>query len=152
MSESCGQGQEPRTRWGLLIGCLGAGCIVLVLAAAGVVAAGVFGFFSLLKGSGAYELALERIQESTTVADAIGRPVEPGWWVMGHLRYSDGSGSAGLTIPLRGPKGKATAYAEAARKRSQWHLLSLRVVIRETGETIELVEPSGTEDMRAPPV
>jgi len=152
MSESCGQTHEPRTRWGLVIGCLGAGCIVSVLAAAGVVAAAVFGFLSLLKGSGAYELALERIQESAAVADAIGRPVEPGWWVMGHVQYSDGSGSAGLTIPLRGPKGKAIAYVEAARERGQWRLVSLRVVIRETGETIELLKPSGTEDMRPPPV
>jgi len=152
MPEARAQAQRSGLRWGLVIGCLGAGCIMLVLAAAGIVVAATVGLFALLKGSGAYELALERIQGSTAVVDAIGRPVEPGWWVLGRIEYSGNSGSAELTIPLLGPKGRATAYAEAVREGGKWRLVALSVVIHKTGQRIELVEPPGAQETRPPPV
>jgi hypothetical protein len=102
----------------------------------------VFGF---MKSSGAYEGALERVRASPAVHDALGAPIEDGFYVTGNIQVSGPSGKAELAFPVSGPKGAATVYVAASKSMGEWHFDQLVVEVSDGGERIEVSEtPAGT--------
>jgi hypothetical protein len=107
-----------------------------------VVAACFCGFFALvmsfMKSSDAYSVALERAKSAPAVIDALGTPIEDGFFVTGSVNIYGSSGKADLAIPISGPKGEATVYVAAKKSLGVWHFDGLVVDIIKTATRIDL--------------
>lgn len=88
-----------------------------------------FGLQSILKGNGAYELAMQELRSSPEVAEVFGRPLEEGFFPTGSVSTSGRSGSADLAIGISGPRAEGTAYVKAVREHGRWRLTDLTVRI-----------------------
>ena len=116
------------------------GCLTLIIVVGGCIA-GLVGFvFSMIKSSDAYKDALAAAQTSTVVQKALGTPIEAGFLVSGNINVSGTSGNANLAIPISGPNGEATIYVVATRLQGKWTFNTLRVVVKDSGERIDLLE------------
>lgn len=119
------------------------------LLALGIVLAVVIGAVVLgsIRSSGAYEQALADVRESPRMQEALGTPIEPGWWVSGSVDVSGPSGEAGISFPVSGPEGEATVYVEASRRAGRWILTLLEAEL-EGGERIDLLgEETGAREV-----
>lgn len=114
-------------------GCLGALVLVLV-AAAGF----AYLLFGALRHSGVYQDALREARRSPAVREALGEPIEPGWFVTGNINVTPASGDAKLAIPLRGPRGRGMLYVEAVKRAGQWQM-NLLDLAPSTGARINLL-------------
>jgi len=117
------------------------GCLTLAAIASVAVVGLVLMVFGLIKSCGAYEIALERVQEDAAVVERLGRPIEPGWYVTGNVHLSGASGRASMSFPVAGPDGSATVHIEATKTMGQWTAQRLVVEIKGTRERIVLVQP-----------
>jgi hypothetical protein len=116
-----------------------AGCLTMLVLAVGFVAL-IFTFvFGLMKSSDVYKEALARATASSAVIEALGTPIEPGFFAGGNIETSGPSGSANLSIPIAGPKGKGTIYLEARKSAGKWEFSLLTVEIAQTGQRIDLL-------------
>jgi len=99
------------------------------LAIASIVAFCVIPLFFAVEGeirsSDAYKLTLNTAKASPCVARALGSPVEPGWMMEGSVTESSVEGSAALSIPVRGPKGKGNLDVQAKKLNGEWRIDSL---------------------------
>lgn len=101
---------------------------VLVISIAGLIFAFLYSIMMWMKSNGAYELAVVEATQHHRVVEALGEPVETGWYVVGNIRYVNADGAAELQIPLQGPSGEGTLYVVAEREAGVWefeHLLFL---------------------------
>jgi hypothetical protein len=95
--------------------------------------------FGAMKQSDAYKMAVARAKADQRVTNALGTPVEEGWFLWGsRTEVSGSSGEADLSIPISGPKGKGTIYAVATKSAGDWTFSKLNVKIESTGETVDL--------------
>lgn len=125
-------------RWGLA-GCFG--FMVLGVAAVGLVFLALMASF---RSSDVYQEALSRARASSLVAESVGKPVEPGFFVMGNINveYKAGghsTGEADLRIPISGPKGSGTIVSEATKVGGEWQFSRLVVEVAGRG-AIDLLE------------
>jgi len=97
-------------------------------------------FFTMgvLKQTDAYKTALARAQENPAVIEAIGSPISQTGIVSGKSNVTGPTGEAKLSIPLKGPKGKAILYVEATKSADVWYFQTMLVKIEKTGERIDL--------------
>ncbi|MHC4218901.1 MAG: cytochrome c oxidase assembly factor Coa1 family protein [Planctomycetota bacterium] len=134
------QQQPPRNWWSrnwkwFLPVCIG----TPVLVCGGFVALLVSAVFGLIKGSEVYEQAMYTARTDTAVIAAMGTPIEDGYLVTGNIEFDASSGSADLAIPISGPNGTGTIYADADKYQGEWYFNSLGVVVEETDEWIDLL-------------
>ena len=83
-------------------------------------------------------MALARAQTNPALIEAIGSPISQRGIVSGNSNVNGAVGEANLSIPLNGPKGKATLYVEARKSTDLWVFQTLTVKIEKTGERIDL--------------
>jgi hypothetical protein len=119
----------------LAIGC----SIILVLGLASMVAIFVF-VFTVIKHSDVYREAYSRSASDPRVVEALGTPIEKGWWVIGKVSVDNNSGTANIDFPISGPKGKARVHAAASRDNDTWTYSTI-VVRPETGAEIDVLHP-----------
>jgi len=81
---------------------------------------------------------LVRTKANQAVIEAIGSPISQTGIVSGNSNVSGAVGEANLSIPLSGPKGKATLYVEAKKSADTWFFQTMVVKIEKTGERIDL--------------
>jgi len=93
---------------------------------------------SMMKQSEAYKIALARAQANSAVIEAIGSPISQKGIVSGNSNVNGATGEVNLSIPLSGPKGKATLYVEAKKSTDIWLFQTMVVKIEKTGERIDL--------------
>src|SRR6185436_9997466 len=108
------------------------GCLVLLLpllAIGGFVGTILAIVFGSIKSSDVYEEALARARANPAVVEALGQPVEDGWLVGGNINVNGPSGSADLSAPLHGPKGKGTLYIVATKSAGRWEYETLEVEV-----------------------
>jgi len=140
--------EQPRTwwqrnwKWFVPVCCLGAVALVAVF----IVLISTF-VFGLIKSSGVYKDALAIAQTHPAVVEALGIPIEAGFFVMGNINASGPTGHADLVIPISGPKSKGTIYAKASRHGGEWTFSELFVQIKATNEKIDLIEHREYERM-----
>ena len=124
-------------------GCLKAfaiGCsIILVLGAAAIIALFVF-VFSVIKRSDVYNEAYSRSVSDPRVVEALGTPIEKGWWVMGNVNIDANGGNADINFPISGPKGKAKVHASATRDANAWNYSAITVK-PDVGAEIDVLHP-----------
>jgi len=121
--------------WFVPVGCLGS--LGLFAAFIALIVSLVFG---IMKSSDVYKNAFSRAKENPAVQNVIGIPIEKGMWVAGNINVNNSSGQADLSIPIAGPKGKATIYVVASKSAGQWTFSTLTVEIKESGQKINLLE------------
>jgi Cytochrome oxidase complex assembly protein 1 len=92
------------------------------------------------RNSGAYSGALDRARASAVVREALGSPIRDGIFFTGKIEVSGSSGRANLSIPIQGPKGRGALYVEASKDLGEWQFIRLVVVVKATGESIDLSE------------
>lgn len=103
-------------------------------------AGGLLAFIqTVMKGSDAYIMGLAAVRQDAAVTQALGAPIEPGFWINGEINKSPGSGSAALQFSLHGPLGRGEANVEASEERGVWHLRHVWVVQPEQKQAIEVI-------------
>jgi hypothetical protein len=117
------------------------GCCLTPLVLGGAVAAFlVLVVFGAMKQTDVYKTAVARAKSNSQVVSALGQPISEGWYLSGSTEVNGGSGTSKLTIPISGPKGKGTVYAEATKSAGEWTYSKLVVKIDSTDETIDLAQ------------
>jgi len=109
--------QSSKFTLGKIIGC---GCSVLFLAVVAIIAAVFFGLFGLLKKSQPYSDSVAAVQSSAAAVEALGEPIEPGFFVSGNINLENGTGDANFNIPVSGPDGEGTVHVEGTKDASGW--------------------------------
>jgi hypothetical protein len=113
--------------------------VMLALFAAFIAA--IFAFvFGMMKSSEPYQEALTRATADPQIIQALGEPIESGYFVQGNINTDGPTGEAALAIPLKGPKGAAKVYVEATRSAGQWDYKTLVVQIEGGNQRIDLLE------------
>jgi len=120
-------------KWFVPVGCVG--IILLGLLGIAGIAAIIFG---AMKQSDVYREALARAQDHPQVQATLGTPIEAGWWMAGQINIQNDTGSANITIPISGPKGKGTIHAVATKEGGRWAYSRLDVQVK-GGQTINLL-------------
>ncbi len=92
---------------------------------------------SMFRSSEIYQMTLKTAQASPCVAATLGVPLTPAWTISGNMKESAEDGSADLSIPVHGPKGKGTLELEAEKQSGTWKITSL-VLVHES-ERIQIV-------------
>jgi hypothetical protein len=98
----------PKSNTGKIVGCVGCGCLTLVLGIAAAVVIGVFGIRKMATESDAFRDSIAAIAANPAATEALGSPVEPGFMGEVSINYDNGNQSINLSFPVSGPKGKGT--------------------------------------------
>ena len=123
------------------------GVLKLVLIVAGVcvllcsgLVAGIFSVATgAMKSAGFYAEALARVANDAEVKERLGTPIEDGFLPQGEVKTEGGgSGTARMSIPLSGPKGRGVADVRATRTGGKWEIEQLLVRIEASGEPIDV--------------
>jgi len=98
-----------------------------------------FGVLAAIKSSEPYQTALQRVQASEEVKEAIGEPIQPDFVVQGKVDVQNDNGSADVTFPVRGPKGSAQVHVSGVRVGGAWSYDDISVTLGD-GTVIDLSE------------
>ena len=123
-------------KWVVALGVLG-GVLLLTAFVGGI----LFIVETSIQHSGFYTEALARTRANPQVIEKIGQPLQAGWFATGSLNSSGSSGSADVTIPISGPKGKGTIYVVAKKSAGEWKFETLQVEVAGEGQRIDLLKP-----------
>lgn len=115
------------------------GCLTIIALGVVFVVCIVFFVFGVLKSSDVYQTALTRAKNDPRVAAALGSPIKEGLVPSGKTNVNGSSGDADISIPISGPKGKATIYAVGTKSSGKWEFSKLAVQV-DGGEMIDLNE------------
>ena len=97
----------------------GCGCALVI--SVGVFVAVMLGFTTLMmRSSGGYQEALQRVASDCEARELLGVPIEAGWFVSGSASTSGPTGRSELSIPVHGPHGKGTIYLIANKRAGRW--------------------------------
>lgn len=133
---------EKRRIWPWIVG----GCGVIIVAGIAFVIFILTVVVGAMRSSDAYRQGLTRAQNDPRVQEALGTPIEPGYFVSGSVNVENDDGTADINFPIKGPKGKAKVYVEGTKTRGRWTYTSM-VVTPENGPEIDLLsEESANTD------
>ena len=121
-------------KWGLI------GCGAIIILGVACIAAIVLFVFGAIKSTDAYRGARSRVERDPRVIEALGSPVETGWWISGHVNVENRRGTADFTFPVHGPKDRGTVHAVAAKENDRWDYSELTVT-PSNGPPIDLLKP-----------
>lgn len=115
------------------------GCLTMVLMCGGFVTLIFSIVLGSLKSSDVYNESIAKARSNPQVTAALGRPIEPGFWVSGNISVSDGGGNADMVIPISGPNGKGTIYVTATKSAGRWSYSTMVCEIGNSGNRINLL-------------
>jgi hypothetical protein len=116
-----------------------AACIALVL----------YFVSALMKSSDVYQQAVAIARADPQVTQALGLPIEEGFFASGSIETSGPSGKAALAIPVSGSKGSGTIFLEARESVGEWSFSKLVFEVDGSRQRMNLLEPraaSATND------
>jgi len=117
-----------------LLGCLGVSALIIAFTV-GILAI----IFGGIRSSAVFRQAVTHAQNHPAVIEALGEPVQAGWFVSGEISTSGDSGQASLQIPLSGPEGRGTLSISASRTQGEWRFFIMRLRIRGSDGEIDLL-------------
>src|ERR1700687_3808919 len=117
-----------RAHWKLLLG-LWLGVLVIGVSAA----------FFFIHTSDAAKLAIATAESNSALVERLGQPLRTGWFVSGSMEVTPASGHAELAIPISGPQGSGTIYAEAYKRGGLWQLDLLQYGNDKSNERVDLL-------------
>lgn len=121
--------------WAVPVG----GCLTLIVLFFIFLGSLVFGVSELITESAPYQDALFKVNEDEYVVSILGEPIETNGIMNGSLSYKNNTGSADISIPIKGPKGEAQLYVVGTKQNDQWTYKEMYVIIDETDEQIDLL-------------
>jgi hypothetical protein len=74
------------------------------------------------------------------VIQLLGEPIETDGMSGGSINYSNGYGTAELSIPIKGPDGTATIHVEGSGADENWTYEKMEVLISDSNQIIDLLE------------
>lgn len=107
--------QEKKSSTGKIVAFVGCGCLGLIAIGAIFIGVIVFGAAKMMKASDAYKDTIAVVQSNPAAIEALGEPIEPGFFVSGSVNINNGEGTADLTIPVSGPKGSGDIRVKAEK-------------------------------------
>jgi Cytochrome oxidase complex assembly protein 1 len=114
------------------------GCLSPLLICGGCVAAVLVTVTGAIRVSDPYREAVAAATASPEVKAELGEPLEVGFWTNGNIQINNGSGTAKITIPIKGPKKSGTITVDATKDAGTWEYSTLEVVPEEGGKPIDL--------------
>ena len=95
---------------------------------------------SSIKGSHPYQATLEAVRAHPEAVAALGEPIDPAFVTTGSYSSGEGSAHANLSIPVKGPKGRARAYVSGVLEKGadEWVYFDWRLVLPGREEPILL--------------
>lgn len=122
---------------------------VVMLALFAAFFAAIFAFvFGMMKSSEPYREALARATANPQVVQALGEPIEAGYFVQGNISTQGTRGEASLAIPLKGPKGSARIYVDATQSAGLWNYKTLVVQVEGDDRRIDLSEDGAEPEIQ----
>ena len=123
MDEPLAQRATPRPnwwkrnwKWFVPLGCLTVALMSLLFVGSILVIV-----FSAMKSADVYREALARAKSDPALIEALGSPIKDGFLFSGNTNVNGASGESNLSIPISGPKGKATVYVSAKKLLGRWN-------------------------------
>jgi Cytochrome oxidase complex assembly protein 1 len=81
---------------------------------------------------------MSRARSNPAVIEALGSPIEDGWFWTGSVEVTARSGTADLEIPVSGPKGAGAIYVAGAKVAGVWTYSRLNIKLDGNGQTVDL--------------
>lgn len=116
------------------------GCLTIIILFIALVGVGIFGVSKMFSGSEPYAYALEQVQSNEQVIELLGEPIETNGIMQGSINFSNGDGSANISIPIKGPNGVGKIYVVGEKRNDTWTYSELEVRIQENSEVINLLD------------
>ncbi len=116
------------------------GCLVIILLFIFGVGAAIFGVSKILTESEPYEYAVETALNNEELISIIGEPIETDGMMQGSLNYNNGKSSADITVPLKGPNGKASVTIIGEKLDDEWDYEEFYITINATNQKINLLD------------
>ena len=132
-------------KWFVPVGCLSG--LVLFVGSAALILSFVFG---MLKSSDPYKEALSKTKAHPAVIEALGTPLEEGYFTSGSIHISGPSGKAELAIPISGPKGTGTIYLVAQKTAGEWSFSKLVVEVDKPKQRMDLLQETPAQPNPSP--
>ncbi len=98
--------QQPKSNTGKIVGCVGCGCVTLILVFVAVVAFIFMGVSKVIKSSEPYVDSIAAVSSNPAATEALGSPITPGFLFSGSMSTTNGVANIDATIPVSGPNGK----------------------------------------------
>lgn len=126
---------ERHPRWKIPFGCL------ILFFLLGAFVAVLFAVITAsFRSSDVYKQALAKSVANPQVRQALGEPIQQKGFMTGQLSVNGSSGDADLSIPIMGPRGKATVRAVAKKNGGVWSFSWLQVCVEgQDGGCIDLL-------------
>lgn len=121
------------------------GCLLPILALGGFLTAILAIVFGSLRSTDVYKETLDSARSHPAVVEALGQPVEDGWFMSGNIETTGPSGSADIAIPVHGPKGEGKLYAVAVKSADRWEYQTLEVAVEGRDGRIDLLQAEAEE-------
>ena len=119
---------------------LGGGCLSLIVIAVLVISGIVYKVSDAVKESEPYTHAYTKTIENERVIEFLGTPIETNGMGSTSYKYANGSTSAELVIPIKGPKDEGNIIVDAEKINDEWAYNLLYVKIDGETETINLLD------------
>lgn len=115
------------------------GCLTIIILFIVFLGSVIFGVNEIITESTPYKEALVKVNEDDYIVNILGEPIETNGIMNGNLSYTNGMGSADISIPIKGPDGEAQLYVVGTKKNNEWSYSEMYVIISETDEQIDLL-------------
>ncbi|NNC95170.1 MAG: hypothetical protein HKN92_06365 [Chitinophagales bacterium] len=116
------------------------GCLLVIILIVAFAGSLIWGVTSLMSDSQAYQDAMTEARNNSQVVQVLGEPIETNGMSGGSINYSNGYGTAELTIPIKGPNGEATILVEGSGADENWTYQKMEVSISDSDQVIDLLE------------
>ena len=133
--------------WGWV---LGGGCLSIIVIVILAVGGLIYKVSDTITESEPYTHALAKAIENETVIEFLGTPIETDGMGSTSYQYSNGSTTAKLTIPIKGPKDEGNIVVDAEKINDEWAYNLLYVKIDGETERINLLDTEIKESFDNP--
>ncbi|MDY8135065.1 cytochrome c oxidase assembly factor Coa1 family protein [Aquimarina sp. 2201CG5-10] len=121
--------------WAVPVG----GCLTIIILFFVFLGSVIFGVSELMTGSDPYNEGLAKAQQDDYIIELLGEPIETDGIMQGELSFKNNTGKANISIPIKGPEGKAKVYVVGTKQNDEWDYSEMYVIIKETDEQIDLL-------------
>ncbi|MBQ0734012.1 cytochrome c oxidase assembly factor Coa1 family protein [Aquimarina celericrescens] len=115
------------------------GCLTIIVLFFVFLGSVIFGVSELMTGSDPYKEALAKVKQDEYVIEILGEPIETDGIMQGELSFKNSTGKADISIPIKGPEGKAKVYVVGTKQNDRWEYTEMYVIIAKTDEQIDLL-------------
>jgi hypothetical protein len=124
--------QQPKSRKKMWVIVILSVLLLIFLLIVGCCTALYFGVTHALKSTQVYVLSIQRAQASPCATSKLGTPLTANGVPQGSANENNDSGSADLTIPIKGPQGTGSVHVIASRENKIWTLTSETLTVAGT--------------------